>query len=142
MKCKNDIELTTPCSDHFSLSPHVFAEMLKFVCHLQDVEIVEDGAKHTLILYNCKVPQTGEVVFTAANAKCSANLKVKGERSLRQTSFLCRILTHFRSKELCSWFCSLTMKILSTWVLYLLNFLGIVILLVFLLFAFCKSKLT
>jgi len=56
-----------------------FVEMLKFVGHLQDVEIVEDGAKHTLVLYNCKVPQTGELVFTAANAKCSANLKVKGE---------------------------------------------------------------
>lgn len=53
-----------------------------FVGRLQDVEIVEDGAKHTLVLYNCKVPQTGELVFTAANAKCSANLKVKGERSL------------------------------------------------------------
>lgn len=47
--------------------------------NLQDVEIVEDGPKHTLVLYNCRVPQTGEVVFTAANAKCSANLKVKGE---------------------------------------------------------------
>lgn len=46
---------------------------------LQDVEIVEDGPKHTLVLYNCRVPQTGEVGFTAANAKCSANLKVKGE---------------------------------------------------------------
>uniref|UniRef100_H3DPY7 non-specific serine/threonine protein kinase n=1 Tax=Tetraodon nigroviridis TaxID=99883 RepID=H3DPY7_TETNG len=45
------------------------------VCH--DIEIVEDGPKHTLVLYNCRVPQTGEVVFTAANAKCSANLKVK-----------------------------------------------------------------
>lgn len=56
--------------------------MLKFVGHPQDVEIVEDGAKHTLVLYNCKVPLTGEVAFTAANAKCSANLKVKGERSL------------------------------------------------------------
>lgn len=41
---------------------------------------MEDGAKHTLVLYNCKVPQTGEVAFSAANAKCSANLKVKGER--------------------------------------------------------------
>lgn len=40
---------------------------------------MEDGPKHTLVLYNCRVPQTGEVVFTAANAKCSANLKVKGE---------------------------------------------------------------
>lgn len=43
---------------------------------------MEDGAKHTLVLYNCRVPQTGEVGFTAANAKCSANLKVKGEPSL------------------------------------------------------------
>ncbi|KAG7276471.1 hypothetical protein CRUP_033909, partial [Coryphaenoides rupestris] len=42
-----------------------------------DVEIIEEGAKHTLILYNCKVPQTGEVAYNAANAKCSANLKVK-----------------------------------------------------------------
>uniref|UniRef100_A0AAQ5WXP9 non-specific serine/threonine protein kinase n=1 Tax=Amphiprion ocellaris TaxID=80972 RepID=A0AAQ5WXP9_AMPOC len=42
-----------------------------------DTEIVEDGAKHTLVLYNCRVPQTGEVAFSAANAKCSANLKVK-----------------------------------------------------------------
>lgn len=50
--------------------------------NLQDVEIVEDGPKHTLVLYNCRVPQTGEVGFTAANAKCSANLKVKGEPSL------------------------------------------------------------
>lgn len=40
---------------------------------------MEDGPKHTLVLYNCRVPQTGEVGFTAANAKCSANLKVKGE---------------------------------------------------------------
>lgn len=76
------------------MSPHVVAEMLRFVGRLQDVEIVEDGAKHTLVLYNCKVPLTGEVSFTAANAKCSANLKVKGERSLPQTTFLCRILTH------------------------------------------------
>ena len=49
--------------------------------HLQDIEIVEDGAKHTLILYNCKVPLTGELSYSAADAKCSANLKVKGERS-------------------------------------------------------------
>lgn len=43
--------------------------------------MVEDGAKHTLVLYNCKVPQTGEVAFSAANASCKANLKVKGESS-------------------------------------------------------------
>lgn len=53
--------------------------------------IVEDGAKHTLVLYNCKVPQTGEVAFTAANAKCSANLKVKGELSLQTTFFFLTI---------------------------------------------------
>lgn len=64
--------------------------MLKFVGHLQDVEIVEDGAKHTLVLYNCRVPQTGEVAFTAANAKCSAKLKVKGEPSLPLSNFMCK----------------------------------------------------
>ena len=57
--------------------------------HLQDVEIVEDGAKHTLILYNCKVPLTGELSYSAADAKCSANLKVKGERSQH---FICALL--------------------------------------------------
>lgn len=82
-----------PCSDHCSLSPCLLTEMLKFVGHLQDVEIVEDGAKHTLVLYNCKVPQTGEVAFTAANAKCSANLKVKGELSLPHSTFLCCLNT-------------------------------------------------
>lgn len=45
----------------------------------QDVDVIEEGGKHTLILYNCKVSMTGEVVYTAANAKCSANLKVKGK---------------------------------------------------------------
>ncbi len=45
----------------------------------QDVDIIEEGGKHTLILYNCKVSMTGEVGYTAANAKCSANLKVKGK---------------------------------------------------------------
>ncbi|KAL4656704.1 titin-like [Arapaima gigas] len=42
-----------------------------------DVEITEHGTKHTLTLYNCKVSQSGEVSFQAANAKCAANLKVK-----------------------------------------------------------------
>lgn len=53
---------------------------------------MEDGAKHTLVLYNCRVPQTGEVAFTAANAKCSANLKVKGELSLSYIFFLSTVL--------------------------------------------------
>lgn len=55
---------------------------------------MEDGAKHTLVLYNCKVPQTGEVAFTAANAKCSANLKVKGELSLQTTFNSSNTLSH------------------------------------------------
>lgn len=76
---------------------------------LQDVEIVEDGAKHTLVLYNCKLPQTGEVAFTAANAKCSANLKVKGERSLPHSTFFCKVMTLF-------------MVILSTRLFSLLHF--------------------
>ncbi|KAK7938954.1 hypothetical protein WMY93_002280 [Mugilogobius chulae] len=42
-----------------------------------DVDIIEEGSKHTLILYNCKVSMAGEVSFSAANAKCAANLKVK-----------------------------------------------------------------
>ncbi|KAI4798301.1 hypothetical protein KUCAC02_022144 [Chaenocephalus aceratus] len=42
-----------------------------------DVDIIEEGGKHTLILYNCKVAMTGEVAYSAANAKCAANLKVK-----------------------------------------------------------------
>ncbi|KAI4795901.1 hypothetical protein KUCAC02_029582 [Chaenocephalus aceratus] len=33
--------------------------------------------ENTLILYNCKVAMTGEVAYSAANAKCAANLKVK-----------------------------------------------------------------
>lgn len=44
-----------------------------------DVDIIEEGGKHTLILYNCKVSMNGEVAYSAANAKCAANLKVKGE---------------------------------------------------------------
>ncbi len=116
------VNWTRPCSDHFSLSACVFTEMLKFVGHLQDVEIVEDGAKHTLVLYNCKIPQTGEVAFTAANAKCSANLKVKGELSLPHSTFLCKVLTHFPSTAMCLWF-SLKMKSLSTLVFFLLHFL-------------------
>uniref|UniRef100_A0AAV2JXA8 non-specific serine/threonine protein kinase n=1 Tax=Knipowitschia caucasica TaxID=637954 RepID=A0AAV2JXA8_KNICA len=42
-----------------------------------DVDIIEEGSKHTLILYNCRVSMAGEVSFSAASAKCAANLKVK-----------------------------------------------------------------
>lgn len=73
---------------------------------------MEDGAKHTLVLYNCKVPQTGEVAFTAANAKCSVNLKVKGELSLPDFNF--------PRTALCSWFSSLKIKSLSTKLFFLL----------------------
>lgn len=44
------------------------------------MDIIEEGGKHTLILYNCRVSMTGEVLYAAANAKCAANLKVKGKR--------------------------------------------------------------
>ena len=53
------------------------------------MDIVEDGAKHTVIFYNVKVPLTGELSFSAANAKCSANLKVKGESSLLLVELEC-----------------------------------------------------
>ncbi len=55
----------------------------------QDVEIIEDGTKHILTLYNCKVSQSGEVLFQGANAKCSANLKVKGNVCLNFMQPLC-----------------------------------------------------
>lgn len=44
----------------------------------QDCEIIEDGKKHVLVLYNCQLDMTGEISFQAANAKSAANLKVKG----------------------------------------------------------------
>ena len=56
----------------------LFLHFITFLFSYKDIEIIEDGAKHTLTLYNCKVPQSGEVSFQGANAKCSANLKVKG----------------------------------------------------------------
>lgn len=46
--------------------------------YLQQCEIVEDGKKHILTLYNCKLSDSGEISFQAANAKSAANLKVKG----------------------------------------------------------------
>lgn len=47
----------------------------------QDVEIKEEGARHMLILYNCKKDMAGGVDFLAANAKSSAQLRVKGNRN-------------------------------------------------------------
>lgn len=45
----------------------------------QDVEIKEEGTRHMLILYNVRVDMAGGVDFSAANAKSSAQLRVKGE---------------------------------------------------------------
>lgn len=47
----------------------------------QDVEIKEEGARHMLILFNCKKDMAGGVDFLAANAKSSAQLRVKGNRN-------------------------------------------------------------
>eukprot|EP00061_Rhincodon_typus_P012583 g38411.t1 len=41
-------------------------------------EIVEDGKKHILTLYNCKLSDSGEVSFQAANAK-SVTMKDEGK---------------------------------------------------------------
>lgn len=46
----------------------------------QEVEIKEEGARRILILYNCKKDMAGGVDFAAANAKSSAQLRVKGDR--------------------------------------------------------------
>lgn len=54
----------------------------------QDCEIIEDGKKHVLVLYNCQLDMTGEVSFQAANAKSAANLKVKGRLCLSATLLL------------------------------------------------------
>lgn len=45
------------------------------------MEIKEEGTRHILILFNCKINMAGSVDFTAANAKSSAQLRVKGDRS-------------------------------------------------------------
>lgn len=45
------------------------------------MEIKEEGPRHILILYNCKMDMAGGVDFSAANAKSSAQLRVKGDRN-------------------------------------------------------------
>lgn len=47
----------------------------------QDVEIKLEGTRHMLILFNCKMDMAGTVDFAAANAKSSAQLRVKGDRN-------------------------------------------------------------
>lgn len=54
----------------------------------QDVEIKEEGSRHVLILFNCKREMAGSVDFSAANAKSSAQLRVKGDRNDIRT-FMC-----------------------------------------------------
>lgn len=66
---------------------------LSFQLHSkQECEIIEDGKKHILVLYNCQLDMTGEVSFQAANAKSAANLKVKGTLCLPAMLlyFLCK----------------------------------------------------
>lgn len=48
----------------------------------QDVEVKEEGTRHVLILFNCRKDMAGSVDFAAANAKSSAQLRVKGDSSL------------------------------------------------------------
>lgn len=43
------------------------------------MEIKEEGTRHMLILFNCRKDMAGSVDFSAANAKSSAQLRVKGD---------------------------------------------------------------
>lgn len=97
---------------------------------------MEDGAKHTLVLYNCKVPQTGEVVFTGANAKCSANLKVKGELSLPYSfvTALCKWISSSIMKSLGYSFCVTFFFFISSLVHFIVSFF------VFLIFGHCSIR--
>jgi titin len=42
------------------------------------VEIKEEGTKHMLVLFNVRMDMAGGVDFSAANAKSTAQLRVKG----------------------------------------------------------------
>lgn len=79
------------------------------VC-LQDVDIKEEGARHTLTLYNCKMDMAGSIDFSAANAKSTAQLRVKGETNNHSLDLLNQETTckphlselfHFASRYLC-----------------------------------------
>lgn len=54
-------------------------------CSPQDVEMKEEGTRHVLILYNCRMDMAGGVDFSAANAKSNAQLRVKGDHDETQT---------------------------------------------------------
>jgi len=70
------------------------------VCSTQDCEIKEEGTKHMLILYNVRMDMAGGVDFSAANAKSSAQLRVKGENPLK-----CAKNKHLANIILCNyWF--------------------------------------
>lgn len=51
----------------------------------QDVEVKEEGTRHMLILLNCRKDMAGNVDFSAANAKSSAQLRVKGDKNNSET---------------------------------------------------------
>lgn len=55
-----------------------FLHSLYLFGFLQDVEMKEEGTRHMLILYNIRMDMAGSVDFSAANAKSSAQLRVKG----------------------------------------------------------------
>ena len=42
------------------------------------MEIKEEGTRHTLVLFNVRLDMAGGVDFSAANAKSTAMLRVKG----------------------------------------------------------------
>ncbi len=62
-----------------SLSHLTTEEFALCSCVLQDVEIKEEGTRHMLILYNVRMNMAGGVDFSAANARSSAQLRVKGQ---------------------------------------------------------------
>lgn len=45
------------------------------------MELKEEGTRHILVLFNCRKDMAGSVDFSAANAKSSAQLRVKGDRN-------------------------------------------------------------
>lgn len=48
----------------------------------------EEGTRRVLILFNCRKDMAGSVDFAAANAKSSAQLRVKGDASLPHNTAL------------------------------------------------------
>lgn len=59
------------------LYPQFRIDTFLLVC-LQDVEMKEEATRHMLVLYNVRMDMAGAVDFSAANARSSAQLRVKG----------------------------------------------------------------